>query len=115
MFCPFSASSCWESFAVGLELFSQRSNPDLVVFYNTTSYRSNFDFTVSTWNSNALVDVLVFSTSELPAIVIASRLLIRQLIRELQLVYLNLLDLVDNHLDVLHDHLLGGPFNGDFD
>ena len=57
----------------------------------------------------------MFSTSELPAIVIASQLLIRHLIRELQLVYLNLLDLLDYHLDVLHDHLLGGPFHGDFD
>ena len=54
-------------------------------------------------------------TSESPAIVIASQLLIRHLVRELQLVYLNLLDLLDYHLDVLHDHLLGGPFYGDFD
>ena len=72
---------------------------------------------------HALVDVLDLrgnlslevSTSETPPIVIASQLLIRHLIRELQLVYLNLLDLLDYHLDVLHDHLLGGPFHGDFD
>ena len=57
----------------------------------------------------------MFSTSKSPAVVIASQLLIRHLIRELQLVYLNLLDLLDYHLDVLHDHLLGGPFHGDFD
>ena len=58
---------------------------------------------------------LVFSTSKSRAVVIASQLLIRHLIRELQLEYLNLLDLLDYHLDVLHDHLLGGPFHGDFD
>ena len=47
--------------------------------------------------------------------VIASQLLIRHLLRELQLVYLNLLDLLDYHLDVLHNHLPGGPFHRDFD
>ena len=56
----------------------------------------------------------MFSTSELLAIVIASQLLIRHLIWELQLVYLNLLDLLDNLVDVLHDHVLGGPLHGDF-
>ena len=113
LFCPFSASALWESFAVGLQLFSESSNPDLVVFCNTIGYRSILrwtfedfwticDFTVSTKDCNALVDVLdlcgnlllVFSTFELPAIVIASQLHIRHLIRELQLVYLNLLDLM---------------------
>ena len=53
-------------------------------------------------------------TSELPANVIASQLLIRHLIRKFQLVYLNLLDLLDNHLDVLHDHLLGMEISIDF-
>ena len=30
------------------------------------------------------------------------------------MVYLKVLDLLDNHLDALHDHILGGPFHGDF-
>ena len=58
---------------------------------------------------------LVFSTSELPAFVIASQLHIRYKIREWQLVYLNLHDLLYNHLDFLHDRHLGGPVHGDFE
>ena len=62
-----------------------------------------------TSGQHPLVDVLdlcgnlslVFTTSGLPAIVIASELLTRHLVRAWQLVYLNLLDLLDNHLDVL--------------
>ena len=45
----------------------------------------------------------------------SSQLHIRHLMRELQLVHLNLLDLLDNHLDVLHDYLLGGLVHGDSD
>ena len=31
MFCPFSESACWESFAVGFQLFSESSNTDIMV------------------------------------------------------------------------------------
>ena len=55
VFCSFSVSACGESFAVGLQLFNESSNADLVVSCNTSlnsvsnfaHFRTLCDFTVS--------------------------------------------------------------------
>ena len=91
---PFSLMNLWELSRIAT------ATETICSMCCTIGNSSVFLLVLATWDSNDFVDVLdlcenrtiVFSTSESQAFVIATQLHIHHLIRELQLVYINLLD-----------------------